>query len=744
MEKMKRYGWRGNLILTLILCLHFGFVQEASAGGFTYWTANGVPIVTATGDQNGPIVGMDAGSGAIMVWSDFRSGSSYAIYAQRIDYEGNALWTPNGVAIYSGTTVGSAWPRLTFDRDGGSIIIWTDNRDGNNNLYAQRVNGSGQLLWDTDGVLITNSLYSLTESGQYRIVTDESSGAIICWQDGRNISTSERDIYCQRIDANGNVQWPANGVAIVTASDIQRYPRMTIDGAGGAIITWQDYRSGSPQAYAQRINNNGVVQWAADGINLTPSSEANGNPFPLNDKRGGAYVIWRDYRGGEYKFYAQRVNSDGNTQWTSGGVAISGSVGSYSTYGGTTDNSGKAWVTWRDVTYTTTYTTAGLFAQKLEDDGTLVWGASGVQISTAPINPASSTYNVSIEPDHGGGAFIAWDDYRSGTNWNIYAQNVDGAGNMRWDANGMAISAASGHQLFPSTRSTNLTLFIAWRDSRTYGSSGYDIYAQRVASGDTYFSHFDSTAGSWWTGVALANPNSSSASVTLTAYNQSGTQIGNSNITLPAYGQRAFQVSDPTLLNVSGTGWIEIVPDRRLIGLEIFGNITSGGLAGLNPYRLPSNILVFSHFDSTADWWTGIALANPNSSSASVTLTAFNQSGTQLGSSNITIPANGQKAFQVSDPTILNVSGTGWIYVESDQPITGLEIFGNINTGQITGVPGAIYPNTTLYFPHFDSTAGSWWTGIALANPNSSSASVTLTIKIVSGVEQSRIRDTIG
>ena len=165
-----------------------GFSPETWAGGLTYWAANGVPIVTATGDQGGPIMTGDGGSGAIMVWSDQRSGS-IAVYAQRVDSKGNPLWAPDGVAIYTGTTVGSASPRLTIDGTGGVIILWADTRGGNS-LYAQRVNGSGQLLWNPDGVLITNSLRVIDDSGQYRMISDESGGAIICWQDGRTFATS--------------------------------------------------------------------------------------------------------------------------------------------------------------------------------------------------------------------------------------------------------------------------------------------------------------------------------------------------------------------------------------------------------------------------------------------------------------------------------------------------------------------------------------------------------------------------
>jgi hypothetical protein len=214
------------------------------------------------------------------------------------------------------------------------------------------------------------------------------------------------------------------------------------------------------------------------------------------------------------------------------------------------------------------------------------------------------------------------------------------------------------------------------------------VQASTYPSAVLYISHFDTTA-EWWTGIALANPNESSANVTLTAYNQSGTEIGSSAITLPANGQKVFQVKDPPL-SVNGTaGWIRVESDQFIIGLEILGSVSSGGLAGLVAPTTVRNNLAFSHFDTTSAWWTEIALANPNATSASVTLTAYNQSGTPIGSSTITLPANGQKLFQVKDQ--LGVSGTGWIYAISDQPIVGLELFGDVASGQITGI-GGVFP----------------------------------------------------
>ena len=85
-----------------------------------------------------------------------------------------------------------------------------------------------------------------------KIVSDGAGGAIVTWLDLRN--GTHMDIYSQRVDASGVVQWTADGVALCTASDSQADHAIVSDGAGGAIVVWRDRRSGWDEIYAQRVN----------------------------------------------------------------------------------------------------------------------------------------------------------------------------------------------------------------------------------------------------------------------------------------------------------------------------------------------------------------------------------------------------------------------------------------------------------------------------------------------------------
>jgi hypothetical protein len=76
--------------------------------------------------------------------------------------------------------------------------------------------------------------------------------------DKRNLTT-ESDIYAQRLAADGTTMWATGGLDVCTASKIQATPALAVDGYGGAVFAWQDFRAGMTfaEVYAQRVGHGG-------------------------------------------------------------------------------------------------------------------------------------------------------------------------------------------------------------------------------------------------------------------------------------------------------------------------------------------------------------------------------------------------------------------------------------------------------------------------------------------------------
>ena len=103
-----------------------------------------------------------------------------------------------------------------------------------NNFNASiSITGNSQLSWVDSGVAICNVVNDQIE---VQICSDEQGGAIMVWRDCRNDEGG--DIYAQKINSSGNVQWTTNGLVLNESSLIMQDPQLCPDGEGGAIMVW--------------------------------------------------------------------------------------------------------------------------------------------------------------------------------------------------------------------------------------------------------------------------------------------------------------------------------------------------------------------------------------------------------------------------------------------------------------------------------------------------------------------------
>ncbi len=434
------------------------------------WQTNGVAICTVAGYQEYPMIVSDGSGGAIITWQDMR-GNYDDVYAQRINSAGSTLWTLNGVAICTAIYYQDS-PTLVSDGSGGAIIIWTDARTLQDDIYAQRVDSTGSTLWTLNGVAITTA-YSTQDFPT--LISDGSGGAIITWQDERS---GHYNIYAQRVNSAGSTLWTFNGEAISTIAHDQYGPTITSDSSGGAIITWNDTRSGYYNIYAQRVNSAGSTLWTFNGVAICTATNSQFNPVIESDGSNGSIITWFDLRNGStYAIYAQRVNSTGSTLWTTNGVAIcTAAIGQdYPMIG--SDGLGGAIITWEDQRDEGNY---HIYAQRVNSTGSTLWITNGVAISTATNEQEFPT----IDSDGSGGAVITWNDYRNDTSGlnatgDIYAQRVNSSGSTLWTLNGTAVCTAVNDQRAPTIISDGAGgAFITWGDERN--GADYDIYAQQV------------------------------------------------------------------------------------------------------------------------------------------------------------------------------------------------------------------------------------------------------------------------
>ena len=143
-------------------------------------------------------------------------------------------------------------------------------------------------------------------------------GALITWEDGRNALT---DVFAQEVEAKATLRSEPNGAAVCVAAGYQAKPTIVSDGAGGALVVWEDFRTapphGDPEAfvdiYAQHLLNGGQPDpsWPINGRPVSTAPEGQGPLSAISDDRGGIIVVWRDNRELKGDVYAQRVTRHG-------------------------------------------------------------------------------------------------------------------------------------------------------------------------------------------------------------------------------------------------------------------------------------------------------------------------------------------------------------------------------------------------------------------------------------------------
>lgn len=424
-------------------------------------------------DQMDARIVSDGAGGVIVTWREFRPSTGYDIRAGRLDTMGYAVWPAGGVAVC--TTLNDVFDlRVASDGRGGAVIAWREARGATGlDVYAQRIDSNGAELWPHGGVA---ACLAAGDQDQLQIAGDGLGGVLLSWRDPRG---ADKDIYAQRIDSTGSAAWAADGAVVCATGEDQDHPQIASDGGGGAIIAWEDRRSSTNEdVYAQRIASTGLAAWVAHGIAVYAGPGDQVNPRIASDQAGRAVIAWEDARSGtSWDVYAQRVNPSGILMWAAPGEAVCTAAQSQGSIDIADDGSGGALIAWQD---DRNVLSTDIYAQRLTSVGGIAWTPGGVAVCDAP----NHQFSPRVVSAGAGSAVVAWHDLRNGTDYNVYAQRIGASGSAGWTADGVALGAAAGHQLDPVPASDGAGgAIVAWKDGRNGSING--IFAQNVLAGGT-------------------------------------------------------------------------------------------------------------------------------------------------------------------------------------------------------------------------------------------------------------------
>jgi hypothetical protein len=394
----------------------------------------GIHIATVTYDnmqyycEGTPAVAYN-GTEYIVVYQHRRNSADTDIYGTRVTTSGVIL-DPDGIPI--STSVG--YQRFPSVAATGTdfLVVWEDHRSGTPDIYGARVNEAGIVL-DSSGIEICSAL----RGQRLPSLTCDGLHCLVVWQDARDSTINQYDIYGARVDTSG-VLLDTNGIAIVVDAAQQIEPSISYDGTNYFVV-WEDRRTQARCISGTRVDTAGTVLdpggIAISGMpNLqewTPSITFNGTEY---------FVVWADDRNGTYPdIYGARVDQKGTVLDTSN-IPLSLTPGQKGLPAVASNGNDflAAWDDDRD------YPAGDVYGARVNATGAIL-DPQGIDITTAAVfheNPGIGYC--------GSNFFIAWGDYRLGLySSDIYGARADTLGNLLDSPSFMLCTAPFG-QYSPS------------------------------------------------------------------------------------------------------------------------------------------------------------------------------------------------------------------------------------------------------------------------------------------------------
>ena len=250
------------------------------------------------------------------------------------------------------------------------------------------------------------------------------------------------------------------------------------------------------------------------------------------------------------------------------------------------------------------------------------------------------------------------------------------------------------------------------------------------------------------TGVAYANPSSTSALVTFTARDAAGRTLASVDRTLLPGGHDAQNMA-PLFGLSSFTGSLEVTSTKPIVSLSLNFEAASG-FSSLPPGELDaaaqgSTTYYFPHLAVGASWQTTITYINYSpeevtcqtdfiSDHGSPLMVSFAELGTVDSRTDVLPP--GGSVHQETDVDLRAPLAPGWARATCSGPVKASLLFRQHNSEGVPTAEAAVNAAAvpaTRFVTFAEQQEGKAGTGVAYANPSSTSALVTFTARDAAG-----------
>lgn len=234
----------------------------------------------------------------LVVWQESPNGND--VQAQLVNSNGTLSGSQIPIAVLSGAQIK---PQVTYNTTSNEyMVVWTDNRNGNNDVYGQRVSSTGTMVGGT--------LALLTGSG-----SQDDVGIAYSTTSGKYLVVYKDDVPAKRVirgllvNADGSLALGPIEISGLTSFD-QVSPAVCTDSTtGDFLVVWAE--NNTPQLIkAQRVSSSGTLVGS-----IVTLSNATGNKntprLAYEPWRQKFVVVWNDNRNSSSDIYGQYVSIGG-------------------------------------------------------------------------------------------------------------------------------------------------------------------------------------------------------------------------------------------------------------------------------------------------------------------------------------------------------------------------------------------------------------------------------------------------
>ena len=198
-----------------------------------------------------------------------------------------------------------------------------------------------------------------------------------------------------------------------------------------------------------------------------------------------------------------------------------------------------------------------------------------------------------------------------------------------------------------------------------------------------YYPHVASDA-TWWTGIVAYNPSDTPCNITITPYTAAGVSLATTVVSIAGKEKYIGLVAD---LGLPGnTAWFQIDAASPITGFELFGTWNENQLGGYTGVGISGKEGAFAKLEK--EGWTGIAFVNTGASTASILLTAYDDTGTVITTETIGLDGHAKRVDFALDLFAQNISSATYITYSSDLDVVGFQLNGSTDNMMLDGLPG--------------------------------------------------------